>query len=277
MHSDEDEHYLHAYRMGNSWDRIVTVSERIQSRLKALSPSFADRTQLIRYGIEIDSLDQKAISELRNSETLRIVYTGRIQEQQKRIFDFVTLAEMLHDRNVPFEMTLIGDGDDLSELRKRMQPFIDRKQVWLPGRMTTGEIRQQLMRHHVFCLVSEFEGLPLSMLEAMAVECVPVVHKIESGVSEILTHGDNALLSPRKDIAAMADNLVELHEDVVLRKSLARRARMTLFRYRLTVEQMAGSYAKLFEELHQEIDTGGRSVVSLPINCPAVDQMLNAA
>ena len=115
------------------------------------------------------------------------------------------------------------------------------------------------------------------MLEAMAVECVPVVHKIESGVSEILTHGDNALLSPRKDIAAMADNLVELHEDVVLRKSLARRARMTLFRYRLTVEQMAGSYAKLFEELHQEIDTGGRSVVSLPINCPAVDQMLNAA
>lgn len=282
LHSDDDEHYLHAHRMGAYWDKVVVVSERIDARLQNLNPIFKEKTQLIRYGIEIgdlpqDSIDSLSIDSRHAVPELRIVYTGRIQQAQKRIFSFVELADELVLRDVPFQLTLIGDGDDLEELKLRFRKHIELGRVRLPGRLTSAQLKKQLLEQHAFCLMSDFEGLPLSMLEAMACNCVPVVPNIESGISEILEHDGSALISPKGDVYRMADNLQRLHSDLELRNRLANGARATLRKFNLSVPQMADLYEGLFAEIFDAIELSMDARMRLPLNSPEVAQMLNAA
>ena len=277
LHSDQDEHYLHAYRMGHYWDRIITVSSTIRRRLLNINPGLAAKTELIRYGIPIGPVNQKELARQRNSNPIRLVYTGRLVQQQKRILDFVELAGCLDRREIDFRLTIIGEGEDQAELTSRMQTFIARGQVRLPGRLSRADVYRELKRHHAFCLLSDYEGLPLSMLEAMATECVPVVTKIESGISEILTHYRNAMLSPMRNVEAMADNVQLLHDDILLRKRLGMRARTTLFRHRLTIEQMADAYARILNAIHDEIESGAQRAPRMPLDCPVVQRALDAA
>lgn len=277
LHSDQDEHYLHAYRMGHNWQRIVSVSNAIHRRLLNVNPGFAGKTSVIRYGIPLGPMNHKKTWQHRISDQLRLIYTGRLVQQQKRIFDFVELAKSLHRRELDFLFTFVGEGQDETEFIARMQPFIKRNQVQILGRLPRSAIFDQLQRHHAFCLLSDYEGLPLSMLEAMATECVPVVTKIESGISEILSHYHNALISPLRDIEKMADNIQRLHDNVLLRRRLGMRARTTLFRHRLTSDQMADAYAGILNSIHDDIESGKQAAAPMPLDCRDVQHILDAA
>ena len=276
LHSDEDEHYLHGYRMGPYWHQMVGVSERIRQRLLDMNPAFDDKFEKISYGVPVPEYDSRAVQAARdNTDRLRLVYTGRLVQKQKRIFDFVDLARQLEQREIPFELTFIGDGVDQSEFVRRIAPHVERGNVRLLGRRTPEEITQELLSHHGLLLMSDFEGLPLSLLEAMACECIPIVTQVESGISEILRHRDNAMMSPLRNPAAMADNLVELYRDQALRKKLAKRAKQSLFDNELSAPQMADRYAELLHKIFDQL--GQTAVNNVPLNCPWVGNMLNAA
>jgi glycosyltransferase involved in cell wall biosynthesis len=73
-------------------------------------------------------------------------------------------------------------------------------------------------------LPSRFEGLPMTVLEAMA-SGVPVVASAVDGVREIATHGENAWLAPSGDVVAFRSALDRLRADGALRERLANSAR----------------------------------------------------
>ncbi len=75
----------------------------------------------------------------------------------------------------------------------------------------------------VFALSSLEEGLPLALLEAMAME-LPVVATAVGGVPELIAHADNGLLVPPRDPPALAAGIAKAKGD----RSLARRARETV-------------------------------------------------
>lgn len=276
LHSDEDEHYLHGYRMGHYWHGIVGVSNRICSRLIDMNPSFEKKCQRISYGVPVPEYDLPLVEKSRDTEKLKLVYTGRLVQAQKRIFDFVELVKQLSESNIDFEMTFVGDGVDQDEFRRRIQPFVERGVVRLTGRLEPHQITKELLSHHALVLMSDFEGLPLSLLEAMACECVPVVTQIESGISEILTHGENALMSPLRDVSSMVENIVRLYKDRPLRGHLARNAKQSLYEHHLTAPQMADKYAELLDRIFDQLD-GQQATEKVPLDCPWVGSMLNAA
>ncbi len=276
LHSDDSEHYLHGYRMGHYWDRIVAVSEVIRSRLLELNPAFADKTEVIRCGIAPPPRLANRVNRQDSLDKLRIIYTGRLEQHQKRIFDFVRLMEVLDRRGISFTMTFIGSGADEKEFQQRAEPFIKRGAARLLGRLGIDQIYQELAGHHAFCLLSDFEGLPISLLEALASGCVPVVTQVDSGINEILTHGQNALTSPLRDIKAMADNLQRLAMEVPLRQRLSAAAAETLEQHQLTTPRMADQYAALFESIFADISRG-RQPRDLPLHCQRVGSLLEAA
>jgi len=171
LHSDDPAHYVHGYRM---------------------NPTFADRSSVIHYGIEDagDVIDPKRES----SEKLKVIYTGRIIQEQKRIMDFVDVVNRLAAHANRFEFTFVGDGDEMDDFRQRMQPHINSGMVKILGRAQPSQIPGLLRQAHVFALTSEFEGLPLSLLESLSAGLVPLVTEIKSGITEILTHEENAML-----------------------------------------------------------------------------------
>ncbi len=273
LHSDDDEHYLHGYQLGHYWHTIVTVSDTIKNKLLQLNPAFASRTQTIRYGVPAMPADyDKTMS----TDRIRIIYTGRIIQKQKRIFDFLELAEQLSIKRVPFEMTFIGTGDETGALIQKFQPWVQQKIVRFLGRCTPTVVAEELKNHDVFVLTSEYEGLPLSLLEAMSHHCVPVVTDIPSGIKEILMHRDNAMLSPVGAMAEMANNLAILHRDRVLLQQMAQRAHQTLEDCHLTAPKMGEQYHAILETMFQDIAAKHKRVV-VPLDCPRIGALLKAA
>ncbi len=277
LHSDDSEHYLHGYRMGHYWDKIVPVSQTIRSQLLELNPVFESKTQVIRCGIQPPPGIVNSLNHTTAADEIRIVYTGRIEQYQKRIFDFVDLMSELDRRKVPYTMTFIGSGPDEVEFHKRARKHINNGNARMLGRLKMPEIYQELSEHHVFCLLSDFEGLPISLLEGLACGCVPVVTQIKSGIEEILEHQHNSLKSPLRDIQAMAENLERLYLDGALRCSLAEEAKKTLDAHQLTTSRMADNYEALFNDIFADIQHGGRSPIELPLSCPRVGSLLEAA
>jgi glycosyltransferase involved in cell wall biosynthesis len=89
------------------------------------------------------------------------------------------------------------------------------------------EVPALLKQHDVFLLASDYEGLPLSLLEAMGQGLVPVVSDLKSGIPEVVDASNGCLVSVN-NVAGYARAIIHLHEhrDELAAKSAAARARV---------------------------------------------------
>jgi len=114
-------------------------------------------------------------------------------------------------------------------------------------------IIEELLKAHVFALISDFEGLPLSIIEALACGCVPVTTDIESGISEILTHNENSLKSPIGETSKFVDNLLKLIDDQNLFNKLQKNSTLTIEKYNLDHHTMTNKYIGVIDQIIEEI------------------------
>ena len=258
------EHYEHVYRLGLHWDRIVSVSQRIEAEIVRLNPAFAPKLAMIHYGVPFDAmtarqrLNQRIDSALSldTRPPLEIVYTGRMTTQQKRVLDFVDLAESLRQASVPFRLTMIGDGEELETLKHRFGSLVTQGVVRLPGRLSPEAVRAVLSRADVFVLLSAFEGLPLSLLEAMANGLAPVVRAVESGIGEVVENGVSGWITSRVSFDDMVGHLANLQRDLEHRRAMGHAAIKAIERLHLSTDDMVDAYQALFTQLFDDLREG---------------------
>jgi glycosyltransferase involved in cell wall biosynthesis len=99
----------------------------------------------------------------------------------------------------------------------------------------------------VFVLSSDYEGNPLSVLEAMAAG-LPVVSTAVGGVPELVQHGATGLLVPAGDARALAEAITQLGRDADQRAAMGHAARQTALE-RFDVRAMSRAYAALYQQL----------------------------
>ncbi len=150
---------------------------------------------------------------------LRLLYSGRIEHHQKRILALPILSRELTRRGVPHELTIVGDGPAAADLDAAIRdlPFIHRL-----GPASPLEVTRLLDEHDALVLASRYEGLSVSMLEAMARGCVPLVTRTESGALQAITDAENGLIAdagPEADEPAAAAALADAVERFLRLKS----------------------------------------------------------
>jgi glycosyltransferase involved in cell wall biosynthesis len=254
VHSDDPEHYAHAHQLGRFWNATVAVSQSIEENLASSEPALATRMRVIHYGV-------RAESELRRpridrSSPLRIVYVGRLVEEQKRVFDLPRIMEVLERRGVPATLTVVGDGKDRQALESLASPCVERGTIRFAGILSNNEITRELRDHDALILTSEYEGFPLAVLEAMAWGCIPVVTAIRSGIPELVRDGDNGYVIGVGDIETFAERLAGLQRDGQLRERLSQRAFGSLHEGGFTAEAMTDRYLDLFRGIAKELSDG---------------------
>jgi glycosyltransferase involved in cell wall biosynthesis len=126
-------------------------------------------------------------------------------------------------------LQLIGGGAFRTELRaEAITAGLDHL-IEFVGELEPQEVMERLARADVFCLPSFAEGLPVSIMEAMAIG-VPVVSTYIGGIPELAINERTALTVPAGDAAALADALQRMIEDPELRTRLAAAARAEIER-----------------------------------------------
>jgi len=118
---------------------------------------------------------------------LRLLYAGRLEEEQKRISD-VTRA-MCRAAQLPnVTATIAGDG----QARASVESIISREghgRVQYVGLVDNARIQALMAEHHVFVLLSDYEGLPIALMEAMATGLVPICTAMRSGIGQLVVDG----------------------------------------------------------------------------------------
>lgn len=251
VHSDDPHHYEHARRLGPYWDVVVSVSQHIQKEVLRQNSSYADKSVVIRYGVPFDEAEAEAAVAARRGrrpdQPIRLLYAGRLVSRQKRVRDYARLARKLDAAGIPFQLTMLGDGTERASLERDLARFIADGRAVLPGRATLAAVREAMARADAFVLLSDFEGLSLALLEAMAVGCVPLVRATDSGVAEVLSDGTDGFILPRGDLGGFVEVLGQLQRDPARAADHSAAVVRAFRHHRLERAATAEAYAALFE------------------------------
>ena len=158
------------------------VTETAESRFReAFARLKAGKPEVLPYGIDFPAAVPRAARA--PDAPLRLIYLGRIIEEQKRVSRLAQLAKILQARGTPVEFSIVGEGPQREALRAELRdcPF-----VRFVEPVTYDQVPRLLQDYDMFVLLSDFEGLPLSLLEAMGAGVVPVVSDLPSGLAEVV-------------------------------------------------------------------------------------------
>lgn len=231
---------------------LVTISTGLSLHLKSDGSSVPPRC--IRYGLP--PLSETSAWE--GSSPLRLVYHGRLVQHQKRILE-TTAALVRVARNNNVSADIYGSGPEREAVREMLVRDNAAGRVSLRGQLSAAEVLSTLPAYHVAVLLSDFEGLGLSILEAMACGLVPVCHRTASGLPDIIQSGENGFFVDDREgafdktISLLSDSLAEW-------KRLSSAARATV---RERFSQTASIEA--WEELFDEIRVGGLPTAPLTV------------
>lgn len=186
----------------------ICVSENERATGLEAGTCRAERTVVIRNAVDVATAPRAR----HDAATPRIVAVGRLKPPK----DCLTLVRAL--AALPsglFEALIVGDGPDRGALEAETRRLGLAERVRLAGER--GDVPALLAASDVFVLSSASEGLPVSVLEAMAAE-LPVVASAVGGMSELVVNGETGLLVPPGDANELAAALGRLIADRDLRR-----------------------------------------------------------
>ncbi|NNE65368.1 MAG: glycosyltransferase family 4 protein [Pyrinomonadaceae bacterium] len=208
-----------AGEMLHSADKVLVLSEKerisIENRWPGVRPLVAANA------VELNEVDLRK----KFRSPCQLVFFGRI-DRDKGLNEIISACELLEARGLDFEFKCYGTGPDIESFAGSMNEVLGRKFEY-KGIVFGQEKIRALNSADIFLLPSYYEGMPVSLLEAMAAGCVCVVSEVGS-VGTVIDHGNNGfLIEPgnTNEIARMLETVIDGTADC---RRIGREARRTI-------------------------------------------------
>jgi glycosyltransferase involved in cell wall biosynthesis len=222
IQSDNTGWYQLLRQYHESVDLVAAVSETITMKVRALPEYGRKRVCYLPYGVPMPETPSGRFGD--PQKPLRILYVGRLIQEQKRVQLFPGILEQLKQSGIPFHWTIAGEGPERAALEAAMKSAGPSQTVSFIGKVAYEDIPQLISAHDIFLLASDHEGLPLSLLEAMGSGMVPVVSALPSGISELLNENTGIAVPPDQH-AGYAAAIIQLHHQRDRLQAISRQAR----------------------------------------------------
>ncbi|WP_133365815.1 glycosyltransferase family 4 protein [Qipengyuania sediminis] len=201
---------------------VLCISDFTRSQLcLGTDPVLWSRYHVARCGVDIAAFPYRDPPPIAGRP--RIMALGRLSPEK----GFAILIEaigVMQDEGIDAEVRIVGDGPMRSVLEAQAAALGLADRIAFTGELPPEEVARHLATSDIFCMSSFSEGLPISIMEAMAVG-VPVVSTWICGIPELARQGETALTVPPADAAALAAALTRSAGDEALRVRLARAGR----------------------------------------------------
>jgi sugar transferase (PEP-CTERM/EpsH1 system associated) len=232
-------------------DRIVGVGKSVRQALIRNEGLPARRVGVVYNGIDVHAFgdtrhDRPAVRREigLGPHDLAILQVARLDHLKDHATAVRALARVARERPEA-RLVLIGEGPERAKIEACVREYK------LAGRVVFLGLRRDVARllaaADLFLLTSISEGIPLTVLEAMAAG-LPVVSTRVGGVPEIVADGQTGLLAPAGDDEALAAVILQLAGNENLRRQLGDAGRERA-RTRFSEERMVGEYARIYEEM----------------------------
>ena len=142
------------------------------------------------------------------STAARFVCIGRLNEQKGQLL-LLEAARILVARGLQFELILVGSGELRAKLESVIREYALEHYVQLTGAVSTERLREEILRARAVVLPSFAEGLPMVIMEAMALRR-PVLTTYVAGIPELVRPGENGWLIPAGSVEALAEAMCDV-------------------------------------------------------------------
>jgi glycosyltransferase involved in cell wall biosynthesis len=195
---------------------ILCISEFCRSQLMRVSaPEHWDKMHVVRLGID-PKVFFPALKESKQEHMLEILCVGRLVPAKGQLI-LLHACDLLLSQGYSLRVRFVGDGPD----RIHLEEFVKQKGIAavFEGAKSHEETRRLLSHADIFALASFAEGVPVALMEAMAME-IPCVSTRIAGIPELIRDGLDGLLVSASSTEELASALGRLVEAPMLRRSL---------------------------------------------------------
>jgi glycosyltransferase involved in cell wall biosynthesis len=236
----------------NKADRVIAVSEKSAQGLRDVCR--VTRPIVVRNPLLSDPYIpgwKKEDDNRENDKPVTVTTVARLYVTKGLTFLLDTAA--LVKRNHPkVEFKVYGDGELRDELLAKARTLgLDGENIFAGAFTSREELTRIMAGTDIFLLSSILEGQPLVIVEAMAYGC-PIISTAVGGVPELITDGVNGLLCPPENPQCLADKVIMLVEDALLRERLGKAARAFYEKSPFGATAAADHFISVYSEVLQE-------------------------
>ena len=180
-----------------------------------------------------------------NGQSKRVIAVGRYTNQKG--FDLLISAWKAVEKKHPDWMLNIYGGGNRDAYQKQIEELGLTNVIRCNGPVSN--IAEKYQESSIFVLSSRFEGLPLVLMEAMAIGLPPVAFTCPCGPRDIIHDGEDGILCENGNIEKLAEGICRLIENEQLRKEMGQKAAQNIQRY--TIDNIMKQWDELFQEIHR--------------------------
>lgn len=233
----------------NQWIIPITISKTSQRSFKDL---YSCNSYLIPNGIPkpVINFEKRNKSELsklkRKSNTKLFVHPGRISEAKNQIVLCRAFTNLVN-KGYPIKLLIAGASEDKS-IYNHLEKYFGESIIYLGER---DDVLELLSQADGLCLPSIWEGLPITLLEALSVGCIPICSPV-GGMKDVIKDGYNGILSKspsEEDYTCAVKRFLEF-DDTKCRE-LRENGQKTFDNFR--IENTANKYIELYKKEKYEV------------------------
>ncbi|MCA0170466.1 glycosyltransferase [Bacillus sp. RAR_GA_16] len=181
-------------------DHLVTLTHDQKKDLLQFIPD-EEKIKVIPHSIEASNLTKNV------EKDNKFVYIGRLAES-KQIDHLIEAYQLRRSELASINFEIYGEGPDRERLQKMIEDNHLEEHISLKGLTNVPE--KIFAGAKASFLPSQFEGLPLSIMESLNNGCPVVAYDIRYGPNDLITHGKNGLIVEKDNISALATAMVKV-------------------------------------------------------------------
>ena len=240
---------LHLQRKIHKAARVVAVSSYGRSQLyRWAEPGDWEKIRVVHCGLDAQFTQMPESQPASEASTL--VCVGRICEQKGQLLLLEALRIVL-DRGMDARLVMAGDGPMRKQIEERAAGLGVADRLRITGWIDGAQVRTEILGARALVLPSFAEGLPVVIMEAMALGR-PVISTYIAGIPELVVPGSCGWLVPAGDVEALAGAMIEcLATDEARLRDMGRAGRERALG-RHDAYQEAGRLLQMFTEVAGE-------------------------
>lgn len=223
---------------------VVAISSFGRSQLyRWIAHEYWHKVKIVHCGLEQSFYD---VASSLPPHKARLVCVGRLCEQKGQLL-LLQACRMLKEKGLEFELVLAGDGEMRPEVERAIKAYGLDVNVKITGWISSKQVRDEILASQAMVLPSFAEGLPVVIMEAMALKR-PVISTYIAGVPELVIPGENGWLVPAGSVLELSNAIEQVLSASVQQLSDMGEAAYTRVTQRHSIDTEAGKLAALFLE-----------------------------
>lgn len=221
-------------------DRVVLISNIAHDTFCMNHPEFAGKAFAVVNGIDDMPIEDVTPS---SNYNFRLCCTGSVAKRKGQYLIIEAMHRMDKTLLAQLHLTIMGVGPDYSRLMSLVSDYHLEEHVTFLGNVPNKDVHQRLCSENIYILMSNNEGLPISIIEAMRAG-LPVISTNVAGIPEEVDECNGVLIEPEvNELVNVLNRLPEYHWEEMGRNSRLK------FEKEFTFDRMRERYCNVFDSL----------------------------